>query len=95
MSTRHSAVNGTASSTEGVRTDAADTEAVASEGTIQATVDAAPETLVVAAAAALRRSSPTVSAWSQAALARLASVLARASDSFDQANAEAGTRPSN
>ena len=48
MSTRHTAVNGTASSTEGVGTDATDTETVAPEGTTRATAVAAPETLVVA-----------------------------------------------
>jgi PPK2 family polyphosphate:nucleotide phosphotransferase len=48
VSTRRAAVNGTTPSTEVVRTDDTDTEAVTLEGTNRATAVAAPETLVVA-----------------------------------------------
>src|SRR5919112_3236442 len=48
VSTRHAAVDGTTSSTEATKTDAAETAVVAPEGTNHATAVAAPETLVVA-----------------------------------------------
>jgi PPK2 family polyphosphate:nucleotide phosphotransferase len=48
VSTRHTAVDGTSPSTEATKTDAAETAAVAPEGTNHATAVAAPERLVVA-----------------------------------------------